>query len=384
MASSDWLDHKARANQIIDLAFGLIFRLGSIGGTGMVDALTPRAAGDTAQQQLIKRRERPLWRRLARGFLFMPTGLIPMVLMTSILGGLGTLLGLFAMIGFFVQGFKGGSLFGGGGSVATAGSAAADLVAAGSATTFTPPDNPPTRGLWWKIPVSVIGGFAGLVLVAAAFAPPRPVTNPQEAAEEQRQRAARIEAERVAAQAQKCDPSVPGNSKFPNAKHCWDRVAEGNGIVISLPSNSTLRVDMSKVPACTAIGALLIRRMGVTQTNYLGTEGFISTFMFSSKCVQINLDCQVLETGNHPILNKPPSGTVSMTCDASTARYTEALRILVPSLPAGKATPFVSQCLVAAKAGKTEGPVDFKVGSNMLICDPQHPEGPNVSVLPID
>jgi hypothetical protein len=186
----------------------------------------------------------------------------------------------------------------------------------------------------------------------------------------------------VSAQAQKCDPSVPGNSKFPNAKHCWVRVAEGNGIVISLPSNSTLRVDMSKVPACTAIGALLIRRMGVTQADYLGTEGFVSTFMFSSKCAHINLDCQVLETGNQPILNKSPSGEVSMTCDASAARYTEALRIIVPGVPAAKVTPFVTQCLKAAKAGKQEGSGDLEIGSNILICDPQHPEGPKVSVLP--
>jgi hypothetical protein len=116
----------------------------------MVDALAPKIAGDTQQQQLIKHRNRPLWRRLARGFLFMPVGLIPLGLMTSLLGGLGGLLGLFAMAGFFVQGFKGEPLFGGTNSAAPVEVPAAQITAAGSAATVAPlPETQQRGGLWW-------------------------------------------------------------------------------------------------------------------------------------------------------------------------------------------------------------------------------------------
>jgi hypothetical protein len=166
----------------------------------MVDALAPKTAGNTLQQQSIKQRKRPLWRRLARGFLFMPFGLIPLGLMTSFLGTLGALFGLFAMIGFFVQGFKGEPLLGGS-SAAPAEVPAAQVGAAGSTATFAPlPKRQPRRGLWWKIPISVISGFAGLLLVVAAFAPPRPAGSDiisTDAMEAGRQRTAKIEMEPV-------------------------------------------------------------------------------------------------------------------------------------------------------------------------------------------
>jgi hypothetical protein len=182
--------------------------------------------------------------------------------------------------------------------------------------------------------------------------------------------------------AQKCDPSIPGNSTIANPSNCLVRKAERDGIVISLPASSKHGVDPAKVPACTAIGAQLMRRMGVTQEDYIANVAFSSTFTFSSRCARISLECQVLETGNQPILNKPPWGSVSMQCGESADRYTDALRIIVPGVPAGKVTPFVARCLAATKAGKQEGPVDAEIGTSLLICDPQHPDGPNVTIEP--
>jgi hypothetical protein len=168
----------------------------------MVDAMTPKTAGDTQHKNLIKQRERPLWRRLGRGLLFMLIGLIPLGLMTSLLGGLGALLGLFAMIGFFAQGFNGEPLFGGTNVVAPVGAPAAIVAAAAGPTATVAPlqERPTRRDLWWKIPVSVIGGYVVIVLAAASFGPPHaPATDVStaDAVEAVRQRTAQLEPEPV-------------------------------------------------------------------------------------------------------------------------------------------------------------------------------------------
>ena len=182
--------------------------------------------------------------------------------------------------------------------------------------------------------------------------------------------------------AQRCDPSVPGNAMFSNPASCNVRAAERDGIIIGIPANSKRRVDPAKVPKCTAIGAELMKRMSVAQKDFIATAAFASTFTFAGRCARLSLECQVLETGNAPELNRLPWGTVSMTCGASADRYTEALRIIAPSVPAGKVKPFVARCLTDAKAGKGEGPEDLEIGSYVLTCDPQHPEGPQVTVQP--
>jgi hypothetical protein len=184
--------------------------------------------------------------------------------------------------------------------------------------------------------------------------------------------------------AQKCDPSVPGNSNVTDPAKCWIRAAEGNGIVIGLPPNSKRRVDPAKVPACTALGAQLMRRMAVKHDEYVATVSFGSIFTFSNRCDLITLNCQVLETGDHPELNKAPWGSISNSCDASADRYTEALRIIVPGAPAGKITSFVARCMKAAKAGKQDGPEDVDTGKNVLICDPRYAGGPEVRIEPRD
>jgi hypothetical protein len=181
----------------------------------------------------------------------------------------------------------------------------------------------------------------------------------------------------------RCDLSVPGNKEIINPANCLVWAAERDGIVMGLKPDGKRQIDMAKVPRCTAIGAEIMKKTGAKQRDFIGTTSFGSTFTFEARCSSIVLECQVLVTGDHPVLNKAPWGAVSMRCDATPDRFTEALRITTPSVGAGAVRPFVSQCLAATKAGKQEGPQDREVGAYMLICDPQHPDGPTVRIEPV-
>jgi hypothetical protein len=184
------------------------------------------------------------------------------------------------------------------------------------------------------------------------------------------------------ANAQVCDRTLPGNALIRDPAKCRVRGAEANGIVITLPSSGQERIDPVKVQRCTAIGAQLMKHMNVAQEDFISpSRTFMSKFTFRGTCAAVTLDCQVFNV-SQPELNRPPWGSVAARCDASAERIAMALQIIAPNTKAAAVRDFVTKCHAAARAGKAEGPTDREEGSYLLICDPQHPDGPQVRVEP--
>jgi hypothetical protein len=186
---------------------------------------------------------------------------------------------------------------------------------------------------------------------------------------------------RHSAKVARCDPAVLGNTLISDPSKCLVQVAAQDGIVVTLPAvGDTRRIDSSKVPRCTRIGAQLMKHMEVAQTDFISPAGtFTSTFTFGGRCASLTLDCQVLDV-SQPVLNKAPEGSVAMRCDANADVITEALQIIAPAPKKVIVRDFVAKCLGAAKAAKAEGPTDRAVASYMLVCDLQNPYGPEVRI----
>lgn len=103
-----------------------------------------------------------------RGFAFMLIGVVVLVFWAWLLGGVGAAIGVVAMVGLFVEGYRGRRLseIGGSRPAPQSPEKVTELVVASTAVTA------PRRSCrWWKVPASLVGGIIALVTVAVIMAP---------------------------------------------------------------------------------------------------------------------------------------------------------------------------------------------------------------------
>jgi hypothetical protein len=155
----------------------------------------------------------PFWRKLARGFAFVPVGLLMLAFWGWLLGSVGVAIGVVATIGLFAQGYSGEPMFG-------ASNTAGARAAAASATPLTTPkavvaNAPRRRSWWWKVPLALVGAFGALVIVAAIVGPPPKLTDSD----------ATVEKQAAAAPVAKSVASPPPTKKPETLE---DRVGAGN------------------------------------------------------------------------------------------------------------------------------------------------------------